>query len=146
MRVCTPIHIRYAETDKMGIVYHANYLLYLEDARTDYLEKLGFPYEKMEEAGYLSPVVDCQLTYGAPLHFGDTAVVRTRVVSNRPTKTVYAYEVFREGQDFEHDRPCLTGTTTHCVVDAQTFKPVSVKRVFPELFELYAAACESEEA
>ena len=45
MRVCTPITIRYAETDMMGIVYHANYLLYFEDARTRFLEAIGFPYD-----------------------------------------------------------------------------------------------------
>ena len=57
MRVCTPITIRYAETDMMGIVYHANYLLYFEDARTAFLEAIGFPYRVIEEAGYLSPDV-----------------------------------------------------------------------------------------
>ena len=56
MRVCTPITIRYAETDMMGIVYHANYLLYFEDARTRFLEAIGFPYDHIEQAGYLSPV------------------------------------------------------------------------------------------
>ncbi len=56
MRVCTPITIRYAETDMMGIVYHANYLLYFADARTRFLEAIGFPYAHIEQAGYLSPV------------------------------------------------------------------------------------------
>ena len=51
MRVCTPITIRYAETDMMGVVYHANYLLYFEDARTAFLEAIGYPYARIEEAG-----------------------------------------------------------------------------------------------
>ncbi|WP_239926304.1 acyl-CoA thioesterase [Enteroscipio rubneri] len=85
MRVCTPITIRYAETDMMGIVYHANYLLYFEDARTAFLEAIGFPYRVIEEAGYLSPVVSFSVEYGEPLRYGETAVVRTRVVSSRPT-------------------------------------------------------------
>ena len=79
MRVCTPITIRYAETDMMGIVYHANYLLYFEDARTRFLEAIGFPYDHIEQAGYLSPVTHFECDYGAPLRYGDTAVVRTRV-------------------------------------------------------------------
>ena len=127
MRVCTPITIRYAETDMMGIVYHANYLLYFEDARTRFLEAIGFPYD------------------GAPLRYGDTAVVRTRVVSSRPTKTVYAYEVFREGQDLDVEKPCCTGRSTHCLVDAETFKPVSLKRAVPELYERYLEVLEPEE-
>ena len=67
MKVCTPIAVRYAETDKMAVVYHANYLLYFEDARTHFLEKLGYPYEQIEQAGYLSPVVSFEVHYGEPV-------------------------------------------------------------------------------
>lgn len=56
METSTEIEVRYAETDGMGVVYHANYLVYLEVARTDFLNKLGFPYADIEKAGYLSPV------------------------------------------------------------------------------------------
>ena len=126
----------------MGIVYHANYLLYFEDARTRFLEAIGFPYDHIEQAGYLSPVTHFECDYGAPLRYGDTAVVRTRVVSSRPTKTVYAYEVFREGQDLDIEKPCCTGRSTHCLVDAETFKPVSLKRAVPELYERYLEVLE----
>lgn len=67
MQATTTIHVRYGETDMMGIVYHANYLLYFEDARTDFLETIGYPYARLEEAGYLSPVVNVDVSYGAPL-------------------------------------------------------------------------------
>lgn len=146
MKVCTPINIRYAETDKMGIVYHANYLLYFEDARTDFLKNIGVPYEEIETAGYLSPVFNVEINYGTPLHYGEAAVVRTRVIVNRPTKTVYAYEVFKEGQDMDHDKPCCTGKSTHCLVEAETFKPVSIKKVMPHLYERYSEILEPEEA
>lgn len=146
MRVTTSIPVRYAETDKMGIVYHANYLLYCEDARTDLLQKLGFPYrEYMEDKGYLSPVVNISINYGSPFRYGDTVVVRTRVITNRATKTVYAYEFFDSTQDMDNDRPHATGTSTHCVIEADTFKPVSVKKVFPELYEKYNEILEPEE-
>lgn len=144
MRVCTPINVRYGETDKMGIVYHANYLLYFEDARSDFLNKAGFPYAEMEAAGYLSPVVSVQIEYGEPLRYGDRAVVRTRVIENKATKTTYAYEVFREAMDFDVDRPLVTGRTVHCVVDAETFKPQSIKRVMPDLFARYNELLEAE--
>ena len=81
------IRVRYAETDRMGIVYHANYLVWFEIARSEFLEKLGFPYEEMEKAGYMSPVADVQLSYGMPLTYGDTAIVRTRVTKLTPAKT-----------------------------------------------------------
>ena len=104
----------------MGVVYHANYLLYFEDARTQFLQAIGFPYDHIEQAGYMSPVTHFECDYGMPLRYGDTAIVRTRVVSSRPTKTVYAYEVFKEGQDLDADKPCCTGRSTHCLVDAET--------------------------
>ncbi|WP_368041287.1 acyl-CoA thioesterase [Gordonibacter massiliensis (ex Traore et al. 2017)] len=144
MRVCTPITIRYGETDMMGVVYHANYLLYFEDARTAFLEAVGYPYERIEQAGFMSPVTHMECDYGEPLRYGDTAVVRTRVVSARPTKTVYAYEVFREGQDLDHDKPLATGRSTHCLVDAATFKPVSMKKTVPELYERYQEIVEPD--
>lgn len=129
----------------MGIVYHANYLLYFEDARTAFLEAIGFPYKKIEETGYISPVVSFTVNYGEPLRYGEVAVVRTRIVSSRPTKTVYAYEVFKQGQDFETARPCCTGQSVHCLVDATTFKPVSLKRALPELYARYAEVLEPED-
>ena len=145
MRVCTPITIRYAETDKMGVVYHANYLLYFEDARSNFLETIGYPYSLIEEAGFVSPVVDLQISYGVPLRYGDKAIIRTRITSAKPTKTIYAYEVFKEGMDLDHDKPLCTGQSTHCLVEADTFRPVSMKRVTPRLYELYKQVEEPEE-
>ena len=75
MKVCTAIPVRYAETDKMAVVYHANYLLYFEDARTRFLEELGYPYARIEQAGYMSPVVSFEVRYGEPLRYGDVAIV-----------------------------------------------------------------------
>lgn len=142
MIVDVPIKVRYAETDQMGIVYHANYLLYMEDARTAFLEAVGYPYAQMEEQGFLSPVVDVHLAYGTPLKYGQTVVVRTRVVSNRPTKTTYAYEFFVEGMDYDHEKPVATAESIHCIVDGTTFKPTSIKRVLPDLYELYETLVE----
>lgn len=126
----------------MGIVYHANYLLYFEDARTEFLKAVGCPYSELEEAGFLSPVVNVNITYGAPLTYGDTAIVQTRVIESRPTKTVYAYEVYKQGQRIGVDKPCCTATTTHCVVDAETFRPQSIKKVAPKLYERYREVME----
>lgn len=136
------IRVRYAETDRMGIVYHANYLVWFEIARTEFLEKLGFPYTELEAQGVMSPVVDVQLSYGTPLTYGDTAIVRTWVSKVAQVKTEYSYEVYKEGQVIGVDKPCCTGRTTHCLVDAETFKPLSQKRVAPELYAAYLEAVE----
>ncbi|MEG2982590.1 MAG: thioesterase family protein, partial [Raoultibacter sp.] len=64
MQVQVPIKIRYAETDCMGVVYHANYLLYFEDARNAFLEAIGQSYDAIEASGYMSPVVSVNCSYG----------------------------------------------------------------------------------
>lgn len=145
MHVQTPIQVRYGETDMMGVVYHANYLLYFEDARTDFLEKVGFPYKNIEDAGYMCPIYHVDIQYGEPLRYGDAAFVLTRVVKNAPTKTTYRQEVFREGMDPTCDKPLVTGLITACTVERDTFRPVSIKRTFPKLYQLYETLVEPEE-
>lgn len=66
MHVRTPIKVRYGETDMMGVVYHANYLLYFEDARIDFLNTVGASYAAIEDAGYMSPIHDIDVIYGTP--------------------------------------------------------------------------------
>ncbi len=63
------IEVRYAETDQMGIVYHANYLVWMEVGRTALIKELGFLYKDMEDRGVLSPVLDISISYkkAAPL-------------------------------------------------------------------------------
>lgn len=145
MQVRTPIKVRYGETDMMGVVYHANYLLYFEDARCDFLEKAGFPYAKIEEAGYMCPIRNVEVTYGAPLRYGEDAFVLTRVVKSTPTKTTYLQEVYRADMTPDVDKPLASGRITACTVERATFKPVSLKRTFPELYALYADLVEPEE-
>lgn len=144
MRICTPITIRYGETDMMGVVYHANYLLYFEDARTRFLEEIGYAYGKIEAAGFISPVVNLSVSYGSPLRYGDEPMIRTWISSSKPTRTVYSYEIFRSRDDVQSGKPCCTGYSTHCLVDAQTFKPVSIKRAVPELYARYEQVCEPD--
>lgn len=67
MHVDTPIKVRYGETDMMGVVYHANYLLYFEDARIDFLDALDFSYsEQIEDAGFMSPIHAVEIQYKSP--------------------------------------------------------------------------------
>ncbi|MGI6105045.1 MAG: acyl-CoA thioesterase [Raoultibacter sp.] len=138
----TSIEVRYAETDQMGVVYHANYLIWFEVSRTNFLKELGYPYKSFEEHGLLSPVLHVEIDYGTPLHYGDTIDVYTKVIETGSVKTVYAYEVYRSDQIPFQDKPCCTGKTTHCLVRKEDFKPVSMKRVAPELMRAYAEVIE----
>lgn len=145
MRICTPISVRYGETDMMGVVYHSNYLLYFEDARTAFLEGIGYPYRLIDEAGYMSPVTHFECDYHRPIRYGDDVVIRTRITKPGPMKTEYAYEIFTADQDFDKEKPLATGKSLHCLVDKDTFKPVSLKRAVPKLYERYCEVAEPEE-
>ena len=73
------IEIRYAETDQMGVVYHANYVIWLELGRTQLIHDLGFSVTKFEEDGYLSPVMNINVSYKAAMRYGEKAIIRTWV-------------------------------------------------------------------
>ena len=126
----TKITVRYAETDRMGVVYHANYLVWFDVARTEFLQELGFPYDKIEEQGYMAPVLEAHVNYGQSFTFGDTALIIVSITKLTPVKVKYSYKVYKEGDDLE-GKPRLTGYTMHCLVRSDTFKPVSQKKVMP---------------
>ena len=116
----TPIKVRYGETDMMGVVYHANYLLYFEDARIDFLDAVGFSYnECIEQQGYMSPIHDVEMHYRAPLRYGEAGFVRTSVAKNLPMRTVYRQQVFRAddaaGAAFARGRRPARGRARHRV-------------------------------
>ena len=143
MRSTMPFTIRYAETDMMGVVHHANYVLYFEDARTKLLDDLGYPYARIEEEGYMSPVVSVELHYGKPLRYAQKPIVRTRVACVTPMKVTFGYEIFESVEAMEAgEKPNCSGQSVHCIVEVASFKPVSMKKATPELFELYKSTVE----
>ncbi|HSI66568.1 MAG TPA: thioesterase family protein [Planococcus sp. (in: firmicutes)] len=126
------IEIRYAETDQMGVVYHANYLVWLEIGRTQLIEDIGFTYAGMEEQGFLAPVTDVSIKYKAAMRYGQKALVRTWVEAHGKLRTTYGYEVVHEdGTIAAH------ATTEHVVVKKDSFRPVPLKRVDPEWHDKY---------
>ncbi|QKF06967.1 acyl-CoA thioesterase [Berryella wangjianweii] len=137
---CYDIDVRYGETDSMGVVYHGNYALYFEDARTKFLAELGFSYADMERDGLMAPIVELNVSYRTPLRYGDVARVVVYISKLTPVRVTYAYEVYRKGMDVASEKPCATGETTVCCVDASTFQPVSMKRATPALYERYVQA------
>jgi len=92
-----PVRVRYGETDQMGVVHHANYLLYLEEARTAYMASFGFPYGRLEQEGIGLPVRSCELRFRAPAHYEDELLVRTRLTALRGASMTFSYEIERAG-------------------------------------------------
>lgn len=90
------IEIRYAETDQMGVVYHSNYIIWLELGRTQLIHDLGFSVTQLEADGYVSPVMDISIQYKAAMRYGQVATVRTWIESHGKLRTVYGYEVLHE--------------------------------------------------
>ena len=92
----TTVRVRYGEVDRMGVVYHANYLAYVEQGRTEYLRSLGRSYRDVEEAGVLLVVVDAGLRFRRPAGYDDVLRVRTRLVEARGPRLRFEYEIERE--------------------------------------------------
>lgn len=126
------IEIRYAETDMMGVVYHANYLIWCEIGRTQIVKDLGFSYAQLEADGYMSPVLDFSIQYKAAMRYGQTATVRTWVESHSRVKTTYGYEILHEDGTV-----AATATSLHTIVKRENFRPVSFAKVHPEWHEKY---------
>lgn len=94
----TELTVRYAETDKMGVVYHANYLHYFEIGRTESLRSLGFSYRNLEENDIILPVTNLEMSFKTPLFYDDKFIVETTVFE-LPSYTIsFKYKIFRDDQ------------------------------------------------
>lgn len=91
----TELRVRYAETDQMGIAHHANYLIWCELARTDFMRDLGVGYRELEKGGLLLPVVDVRLRYRAVARYDDLLRVRCWVREVATRRVIFGYAVDR---------------------------------------------------
>jgi acyl-CoA thioester hydrolase len=110
------LRVRYAETDQMGVVYHANHFIWFEVGRVEFLRQLGFSYREMEssEKCFIA-VVDARCRYKAPARYDDEVIVRTHLKNVRESLVHFGYELLRGS-----DRTLLAeGETTHVVTDAE---------------------------
>jgi len=105
------VTVRYAETDMMGVVYHANYLPWFEVGRTTLMRELGLPYRKLEEAGFRLPVLEVSAKFIRPATYDDTVEILTTMRDKPLLRILLEYEVRRGGELL------ATGTTLHAFVD-----------------------------
>lgn len=127
--------VQYYETDKMGIVHHSNYIRWFEESRIDFLEQVGMPYEDMEAAGIICPVVSVECKYIGMTHFGDTVCICPRVEKFNGIRLILSYEI----RDKKTGELKCTGKSSHCYLD-ENGRPVSLKNVSPAYYELYKEA------
>lgn len=135
----TEIDVRYAETDQMGVVYHANYFVWMEIGRTKLIEDIGFKYAQMEEDGILAPVTQIEAKYRKPLRYGEKAIVRTWIEIYTGVRVTYGYEILTEEREV-----AVTGWSEHVCVEKNSFRPVSMKKRFPDWHEAYEKAKKKE--
>src|SRR5437660_4801670 len=91
------IRVRYAETDRMGLLHHANFFVYFEMGRTELLRKRGLSYRDIEDAGHYLVIVDIGCKFKKPAYYDDLITLRTTVVRVTHVKIVHRYEVIRDG-------------------------------------------------
>jgi acyl-CoA thioester hydrolase len=131
--------VRYAETDQMGVVYHANYLVWCEIGRTELMRTLGFAYADVEASGIRLAVADVAIRYGQAARYDDAIVVRTRVAAAQSRTITFAYEVLREahgGADatpIEPPHRLATATTRLIAIDASG----APRRLPADLLEIF---------
>jgi acyl-CoA thioester hydrolase len=107
------VTVRYAETDMMGIVYHANYLPWFEVGRTTLLKEIGVPYRKLEEEGFRLPVLEISAKYLRPAVYDDTLDILTTLAERPLLRIRLDYEVSRAGELL------ATGASVHAFVDCE---------------------------
>jgi acyl-CoA thioester hydrolase len=113
LRASSRVRVRYAETDKMGIVYYGNYFVWFEVGRTDLLRESGWSYREMEIEGFALPVIEAHCAYREPARYDDDLEVRTTGALLSPVRVQFSYEVVRSA-----DAATLaTGTTVHATID-----------------------------
>lgn len=119
---------RYGETDKMGYVYYGRYLEYFEEARTEMIRSLGFPYARLEEEGIMLPVVRACADYRAPVFYDEKMQIDVLIYDMPAVKLETYYKVFTGRRDTPH----VTGEVILCFMQEENRKPCRAPRRFTE--------------
>ena len=119
--------VKYYECDRMGVTHHSNYIRFMEEARIDWMDQLGYGFERMEAEGIVSPVVSLSCNYKHPTTFKDVVEIVVKVAEMSELKISFAYTMRSGG------KLVATATSTHCFLEAG--RPVVLKDRFPQLYD-----------
>ncbi len=121
MPVTSQVRVRYAETDQMGVVYYANYLVWFELGRVELLRSAGLAYSKLEiDHGCILPVIEARCRYRSPARYDDEILIETRIAMVRGSVIKFVYRIYRNANQEEKERKLLAeGETVHVVCDDQ---------------------------
>lgn len=125
------VRVRYAETDQMGVVYHGNYITYLEVGRVEYMRTIGFVYRDFEKDGFVMPVVHCSLDYKNPAFYDDELIIETRVEDLPTSKITFLYTIKRKTDD---KIICLAKVVL-VFLNSETFRPIKASQKLIDLLQ-----------
>ena len=132
--VDTPLTVRYAETDRMGIVHHSNYPVWFEVGRTEFIKQNGISYSEIENQGILLPLLELKCKFISSSTYEDRIIVRTSIKSYTKTRLTFYYEVFKESN---MKNPITTGETVHVWTNAN-LKPINLQKHNEYLYNIIA--------
>ena len=127
--------VQYYETDRMGVTHHSNYIRWMEEARIDLLDRLGWGYERFEEEGIFSPVTALSSRFLGSTTFHDQVEISVKILAFDGITMKVGYKM-KKGEE-----TVLTGESEHCFLDGDG-KLLRLKRKQPELYELLKAQME----
>lgn len=127
--------VQYYETDKMQFTHHSNYIRFMEEARTDFLEQVGYPYKRIESEGIFSPVIGVNVSYKKPTTYADEIEIDVKLKDMSLARCEFEYVMTCKGEVV-----CIA-TSQHCFLD-ETGRPVSPKRKNPEFYQKMLSLCE----
>lgn len=128
--------IQYYETDRMRITHHSNYIRFMEEARTYFLEQIGWGYDRMEEAGIVSPVLSVECDFKHATTYADVLSIEVKVLELGAARVKLGYTMMSGG------KVVCTGATTHCFMGTDG-RPMRIKKELPEFCEGLKALMES---
>lgn len=128
--------VKYYECDRMGITHHSNYIRFMEEARVDWMDQLGYGFDRMEAEGVVSPVVGVDCRYRQSTTFKDVIEITVGVAETTPLKITFNYTMTSGG------RIVCTATSTHCFLE--NGRPVSLATRFPELYSLVCSNMQTQ--
>lgn len=127
--------VQYYETDKMGITHHSNYIRWMEEARVDFLNQIGWAFDKLETLGIVSPVLNVTCDYKISTVFAEKIAISVSVKEFKGVKLFLSYIMTNaEG------KTVCTGTTSHAFLDSNG-RPVRLKQVYPDFYKCLIDLC-----
>ena len=129
--------VAYYETDQMGIVHHSNYIRWFEEARDEVVREYGIDYRQIEAQGILMPVVNVACDYKSAAKYGDKVSIYALPRYFNGIRLRYEYEVRGENGSL-----IVTGRSEHCFIDAQSRKPLNLKKRMPQYCEILSRLVE----